>query len=159
MSPGYGPPWYDVSRKVELASRKKKQTKYGMYSSDWFGFGEDVLRGNPVINRHLQKLAHRTLFMLKQEIPIGDSRDGHIRNNLKIVKHPRGNRTKDRDVYMIEYAGNQGKFSRAMTRATYPSKEAWQAALRGRENGRGVPQGPYKSWVERAAARANRKGV
>lgn len=141
----YGPPSYDVSNVATYIGRIAEQAETGkpsaMYSSHWHEFGDEVLRGNPLIKRELRKIAHRGLFALKRVIPLGTASDGHFRNELKVKFHRRGAKYKDRNTYTIEYTGeNRAGWNAAVARSRFKSSADFKNATRG------VGQ----SWLDRA---------
>lgn len=146
---GYGPPKYDVSFKAIYNGRVKtqaaKNTPTAMYSSDWFDFGYRYLRNNRYIQRKLRTLATRAMFKLKREIPLGDPKDGHMRNELAVVFYRRGARRRDRNVFKVEYLGAKKEgWNAAVRRSTFASSADYKNAMRG-------VRGPLPSWLEKAA--------
>lgn len=148
----YGPPYYDVSRKANMALRKSQQAKSGkpspMYSSDWYGFRSDTLQGDKVLERKLHQLAIRASFALKRRIPLGDkSSDGHIRNAVKVQKVLRGGMYSDRTVFHVHAGGGSktslGKWHSALYRSTYTDAESFR-------NRRLGQTGPRPSWLKQA---------
>ena len=163
----YGPPKYDYSRKPQLKARIKKQALYKkpvlMYSSKWQTFGQFYLRNNPLINRELRKLASRALFQMRQDIPIGeDGSDGHLRDQIRVVKKPRGGYRKDRDTYLVGGFSNnktdRAKWNAAVKRSSYHSRKEWEDALKAARGGGRVPYGNKKSWVNSTADKINKRG-
>ena len=163
----YGPPKYDYSRKPQLKARIKKQATRKspvlMYSSKWQTFGAYYLRNNPLIDKHLRKLASRALFQMRREIPIGDDgSDGHLRNQVRIAKKPRGGFRKDRDTYLVggfsDNKTDRQKWNAAVKRSSYHSREDWEQALKAARSGGRVPYGPKKSWINSTADKVNRRG-
>lgn len=154
--PTYGPPSYDVSKKGNMASRKRAQAKRGkpspMYSSNWHDFQGGTLNVDPVIKRRLHKLAIRAAFALKRHIPIGDDedRDGHLRNAVRIETVLRGGMYADRTVYHVHAGGSGskrelGKWHGTLYRATFSSAEAFKA-----RRYKGGEVGEIPSWLKKA---------
>ena len=154
----YGPPSWDFQNKSMLKARKAAQAKRNqnaMYSSMYNNFGEHFLRNNPAIDTKLKRLANRALFMMRREIPLGDARDGHIRNQLRVVKKPRGARRGDRDTYIVTVPGEgSGKWAAAVRRSSFHTKEEWQASMRAG----GYTFGSKDSWINKVAKEMNRRG-
>ena len=151
--PRYGPPYYDISKKANMAVRKKRQAETGkpspMYSSDWYGFRRGVLRDNPYIEKELYKLALKSSFALKRHIPLGDDgRDGHLRNAVRVQRVLRGGMFEDRTVYHVHGAGGGskaelGKWHGATYRATFHNAEAYKRRRLGEV-------GEIPSWLKKA---------
>lgn len=142
-------PYYDTSRKANMKIRKKNQAKNrypkAMYSSSWHDFGRETLRGDTYIKRKLAVVAGRALYMLRRDIPLGDAKDGHVRNELRLGFQRFGGHHHDRQVFTVDYYGDDyNKWAGMVRRSTYPSHKAWKNA------GRGV-YGPIPSWLERTA--------
>lgn len=142
-------PTYDSSRKSNMKFRKKRQAQIGypkaMYSSSWHDFGRETLRGDTHIKRKLATTASRALYLLRREVPLGDAKDGHVRNELRMGFQRFGGYYHDRQVYTVDYYGdNYDKWAGMVRRSTFPDSKAWKNA------GRGV-YGPIPSWLERTA--------
>lgn len=151
--PRYGPPYYDISNKGNMALRKKRQAKTGkpspMYSSDWYGFRSDVLRNNAYVEKSLYKLALKSSFALRRRISLGENgKDGHIRDAVRVQRVLRGGMYEDRTVYHVHGAGGGskaelGKWNAATYRSTFRSAEAYKTRKAG-----GV--GEFPSWLKQA---------
>lgn len=160
MSGKYGPPKYDVSMpgyKGRIRKQAESQRPSPMYSSNWHAFQKDTLRGDRVVDNALRKLAMKSAFRLKREIPIGpDSRDGHLRNKVKVDKVLRGGRHNDRTVYHVHGGGSGSKrdvshWNEALYRATFSDSE--KGAYSKREAGE---YGSISSWLKNVDRSMNR---
>lgn len=150
----YGPPSYDISRKAQYNARVLAQAAVGgpaaLYSSDWYHFGRTYLRHNKIIERELRSIANRGLFTLKRVVPLGSAKDGHMRNELRVVYLRRAGFRKDRTGFAVQYRGEKpNAWSAANRRSQFASAADFRNATRG------IP-GPLPSWVERAARRIDR---
>lgn len=155
-SPMYGPPkWDRWSKDPHMgfqARQKRQKDDQALYFSHWKEFQDTILVGNPTIETQLKRIALKALVELRRKIPVGDSRNGHMRNDLKIVRLHRTGFShlwpNDRTGYGIVYAGKNPKgFAARLKQSSYPSKEAYLAAVKQAQSGGGsVPFGPRDSW-------------
>jgi hypothetical protein len=147
----YGPPPYDVSRKgnleLALATQSNKGTP-AIYISHWDNFGDEVLMKSPLVKRQLRKLATRGMFRMKRKIHIGDARNGHARNKIKVRFHKFGReKWDDRMVFTVDYMEEDEKdywgWIARVKRSTYPDKASYINAMRtAKANGGTAPFGP-----------------
>lgn len=158
--PGYGPPKWDVTSKHPVhgweARRKRQKDHEILYFSDWLGFQNDVLVRNADVKRELRMAAEKALAKLRAKIPLGDAKNGHMRYELKVKKLGRTSFGRsgplDRYGYGIVYTGrNPGGFAARLVQSSYPSKEAYRAAVKEAMQDGGKVRPVGDTWVWQVA--------
>lgn len=114
----YGPPKYDISNKPYVRQALKQQADLANigrpnrigavrdHRPRYFSYWHETnkwLNNSRAYKSDLRRVALQIKRELRDVIPKGDPRDGHIRDDIFIAATPRGNRSRNRMAYNVYF--------------------------------------------------------
>lgn len=156
----YGPPKYDIVNKPYVKEALRQQAdlanigrpnRAGVtreHRPRYFSYWHETnkwLNNSRAYKSDLKRVAIQIRRELRAVIPEGDSRDGHIRDDIFIAATPRGNRSKNRMAYNVYFRSE---------RSVAANFKSGKMGHYDKNTGRSVGG---TRWSDRALANASRK--
>ena len=156
----YGPPEYDITNRSYVRRELKNQAnlknlgkKNGKgyireHRPRYFSYWHETnkwLNNSRAYKSDLKRVALQIKRELREVIPEGDPRDGHVRDDIFIAATPRGNRSSNRMAYNVYFRGK---------RSMEANFKSGKKSLYDKRTGRSVGG---TRWSDQALANASRK--